>query len=178
MMWVYLIIGALSVLLGVYMERQTSKSLEYQLDVTLTDMKKLYKELGEKLDELNECRMVIHKLEGKNIALKNLLELTGADVTEYTVEGYDFSKLESVNNHLRTENAGLIRKNKNLQNKTKQYKANVKQLKGEINKLTQNHGAANDLKLQRYKKEIANLHQAIISKNEIINEYTEKYGEL
>ena len=51
-------------------------------------------------------------------------------------------------------------------------------MKGEINKLTQNTSAANDLKLQRYKKEIANLHQAIISKNEIINEYTEKYGEL
>ena len=178
MMWIYLIIGALSVLLGVYMERQTSKSLEKQLGSTLTDIKKLYEVLGEKLDELNECRMVIHKLEGKNIALKNLLELTGADVTEYTVEGYDFSKLESVNNHLRTENAGLIRKNKNLQNKTKQYKANVKQLQDEINKLTQNPSKANDLKLKRYKNEINQLHQAIASKNEIINEYTQKYGEL
>lgn len=177
-MWIYLIIGALSVLLGILLERQTTKSLEKQLDSVFSDMGKLTRGYFNKNKELLECKQVIRELEGKNIALKNLLELTGADVTEYNVEGYDLSKLEKVNNHLRTENAGLIRKNKNLKNKNSQYKANVKQLKAEINKLTQDSSKASNLKLERYKKEINQLHQAILSKNEIIDEYTRKYGEL
>ena len=74
--------------------------------------------------------------------------------------------MEQVNNHLRTENAGLIKKNKHLKNRASQIKKQNKKLKKENKKLLESK--ANPVLIERYKNEINNLHQVIACKNELI----------
>lgn len=165
-MWIYILTGAICCFIGVLTEKYSNKNRDENFDSLLKNIGDLNRELYEKNNELFEAKGVIKELESKNIGLKNLLEKTGADVSEYTVEGYDLSKLEQVNNHLRTENAGLIKKNKNLKNSASQIKKQNKKLKKENKKLLESK--ANPVLIERYKNEINNLHQVIACKNELI----------